>query len=60
MDSPKVKVREGQKFGKAVFAVEKISKGEVVAAFDGEIYPWDSDKWNEELMDHAIQFEEKK
>lgn len=60
MDNPKAVVKEGQKFGRAVFAKEKIYRGEVVAMFDGEIYPWDDERWTEELYDHVVQFEERK
>jgi uncharacterized protein len=60
MDNPKVILKEGEKFGKAVFAVEKIIKNEVVASFDGEIYPGGDPRWTDELRDHTIQFEEKK
>ena len=58
MDNKKVFVKEGLKFGKAVFAKERVLKGEVVAEFDGEIYPWHDKRWNDELYDHCIQFEE--
>ncbi|MES3031302.1 MAG: SET domain-containing protein [Patescibacteria group bacterium] len=60
MDNPKVTVKETGKFGKGVFAHEKILKGEVIAEFDGEIYGWDDERWSQELYDHVVQFEEKK
>jgi SET domain-containing protein len=60
MDNPKVFVQETHKFGKAVIAKEKILKGEVIAEFDGKIYAWDSEDWNEDLYNHVIQFENKK
>ena len=31
MDNPKVEVRDGGRYGKALFAVDAIKKGEVVA-----------------------------
>jgi hypothetical protein len=60
MDNPKVIVREGNKFGKAVFAMKNILKDEMIAEFDGEIYDWDYEGWNQELYDHVIQFEKRK
>jgi len=60
MDNIKAVVKETEKFGKGVFADKKILKGEVVAEFDGPIYDWDYEGWNQELYDHVIQFEEKK
>lgn len=59
MDSQKVAVKKA-KYGKGVFAKEKIKKGELVASFDGRIYSWRSKLWTQDLYDHAIQFEEKR
>ncbi len=56
MDSAKIEVRRTKKYGRAVFAVENIRQGEVVAVFDGEIYDDDFDGWTEDLLNHAIQF----
>lgn len=53
-DSKKVVVRKN-KFGKAVFAVRKINKGECVAVFDGPIYDDLFDGWTQDLLSHAIQ-----
>jgi len=60
MDNPKAILKIDHKFGRAVFAQEKICKDEIVAVWDGEIYSWEDDRWNEELYDHVIQFEERK
>ncbi len=60
MPTTKVKLEENGKFGKGIFAIEHINKGEVIASFDGEIYGWDDDRWTDELYDHVIQFEERK
>ncbi len=60
MDNSKAIVKEGQKFGKAVFAKEKILKSEIVAEFDGQIYDWDDKNWTQELYDHVVQFEDRK
>lgn len=38
MDNTKAEIKETQKYGKAVFARDKIFKGEVIGAFHGEIY----------------------
>lgn len=56
MDNPKVRLRRTRKFGRAVFAVKNIRKGEVIAEFDGPIFDDDFDGWNEDLLSHAIQF----
>lgn len=48
------------KFGKGVFASQKIQRGEVIAVFDGKIYGWYSKLWTEDLYNHCIQFQEKK
>lgn len=65
MDNPKVIVKNTRKYGQALFARENINKGEVIAAFNGDIIkarnifniPNDPPF---ELRDHAIQFEENK
>lgn len=59
MDNPKVAVKKA-KYGKGVFAKEKIKKGELIASFDGRIYGWNSKLWTQDLYDHVIQFEERK
>lgn len=56
MDNPKVKVRRTKKFGKGVFAIKDIRKGEVIAEFDGEIYDDDFEPWTNDLYNHTIQF----
>jgi SET domain-containing protein len=55
MDNPKVKVRHTRKYGKGVFALAPIRKGEIVAVFDGPIYDEDFDDWTRDLQNHAIQ-----
>jgi hypothetical protein len=57
MDSKKVVVKKTAKHGNGVFAHTKIKKGEIVAAFDGTIYDFDYQDWNDDLYNHAIQFE---
>jgi SET domain-containing protein len=57
MDSRKVVVRRTRKYGRAVFALNPLRKGEIVAVFDGEIYDDDFDDWNDDLYNHAIQFD---
>jgi SET domain-containing protein len=57
MDSKKVVVKKTARHGKGVFARVKIKKGEVIAAFDGAIYDFDHDDWNDYLYNHVIQFE---
>ncbi len=56
MDNPKVFVRKTKKYGRAVFAKHNISKGEIIAVFDGLIYDYDFEPWTEDLYNHAIQF----
>src|SRR4051812_12788994 len=56
MDNPKAKVRRTKKYGRGVFAHQKIKKGELIAAFDGPFFDDDFDEWTEDLMNHAIQF----
>ena len=55
MDNPKVIARRTRKYGKAVFAVARIRKGEVIAEFDGRIYDDDFDGWTKDLLNHTIQ-----
>lgn len=59
MDNPKVVPRK-TKHGTGLFASDKISQGEVIAEFDGEIYDVDYAGWTDDLNDHVIQFEENK
>lgn len=59
MDNQKVFTKESR-FGKGVFAKEQIKKGEVVAEFDGPIYDFDYPDWNEDIINHVIQFEERR
>ena len=56
MDNSKAKVRRTKKYGRSVFAVRPIRKGELIASFDGEIYDDDFDEWTDDLLNHAIQF----
>jgi len=60
MDSKKVIVRRTLKHGKGVFARVKIPKGMVIAAFDGTIYDHTHEDWNDDLYNHAIQFEKRR
>ena len=60
MDNPKVALRRTKKFGRAVFAVKKIRKGETVAIFDGPIYDDVFAGWTEDILNHAIQFDKDK
>jgi hypothetical protein len=57
MDNPKVEVKESPLGGKGVFARERIEAGEVIAEFDGDIYPFTHPGWTEDLLNHTIQFE---
>jgi len=57
MDNPKVEVKASPLGGKGVFAKERIEAGEVIAEWDGEIYPLDHPGWTEDLLNHVIQFE---
>lgn len=59
-DSPKVRVRKTKKFGRAVFAIKHIRKGEVVAVFDGPILDEEFDDWTDELLIYPIQFAKEK
>jgi hypothetical protein len=56
MDSRKVVVRRTKKFGRGVFAVKPIRRGETVAVFDGLVYDDDHEDWNDDIYNHAIQF----
>jgi SET domain-containing protein len=60
MDSKKVVIRETATHGRGVFAAKKIKKGEVIAAFDGTTYDFDYEDWNDDLYNHAIQFEKRR
>lgn len=60
MDSAKVIVRETEKYGKGVFVLLPIKKGEEIAAFDGPTYDYDYEPWTDDLLSHAIQFEQSK
>lgn len=60
MDSAKVKIRRTKKYGRGVFAIKPIYRGEIVASFDGEIFDDDFDEWMDDLLNHAIQFEKAK
>lgn len=55
MDNPKVIVRNTRKYGKGVFAVKNIRKGELIAVFDGPILDGDFEPWTKDLLYHAIQ-----
>ncbi|NJL25190.1 MAG: SET domain-containing protein [Calothrix sp. SM1_5_4] len=55
MDNAKVKVRRTRKFGRGVFALKKIRRGETIASFDGDIFDDDFAEWTEDLLNHAIQ-----
>lgn len=54
MDSRKIKLKRTTKFGKGVFAVHKIRKGERIASFDGPFYTGD-DEWTDDMYHHAVQ-----
>ena len=56
MDNPKAQVRRTRKFGKGVFAVEAICKGEVIAEFDGLDIDDNYEPWTDDLFQHAIQY----
>ncbi|HMN67598.1 MAG TPA: SET domain-containing protein-lysine N-methyltransferase [Bdellovibrionales bacterium] len=56
MDSAKVTVKRTKKYGRAVYAKTRIRKGEVIAAFDGPCFDDDFEGWNEDLLNHAIQY----
>jgi len=56
MDSSKVTVRMTKRFGRGVFATQRIRKGEIVSVFNGAVYDGDFDGWNDDLYNHTIQF----
>lgn len=60
MDNLKVEVRGTEKCGRGVFARENIKKGEIIAEFDGDIYDFTSPEWNDDIENHAIQFEDRR
>lgn len=59
MDSSKIVVKNTKKYGRAVFAKEKIRKGSIIAVFDGPILDDHFEHWTEDLLNHAIQFGKK-
>jgi len=65
MDNAKVEIKETLKYGKAVFAKDKIFKGEIIGAFHGETYEAPRamllpDEPPLRAGRHAIQFERNK
>lgn len=59
MDNRKAKLKNTKKYGRGVFAHKKIKKGEVIAAFDGQIYDYDFEDWTDDLYNHAIQIDKR-
>src|ERR1043165_3857207 len=57
MSNPKVKSQVSPLGGQGVFATERVEAGEVIAEFDGDIYPFQYPGWTEDLLNHTIQFE---
>jgi hypothetical protein len=57
MDNPKIERKQSPLGGFGIFAREPIAAGEVIAEFDGEIYPFQHVGWTEDLLNHTIQFE---
>jgi len=57
MDNPKVELKASSLGGQGVFARQRIEAGEVIAEFDGEIYPFTYPGWTEDLLNHTVQFE---
>ena len=55
MDNPKVKLRNTKRYGRGVFAIAPIRKGEVIAIFDGPILDDDFEPWTKDLYNHTIQ-----
>lgn len=55
LDSTKAKVKQTKKYGRGVFATEKIRKGSTVAIFDGQWYDDDFEPWTDDLRNHTIQ-----
>lgn len=60
MDNPKVRVRGTKRYGRGVFAMADIDKGEMIAEFDGPILDDDFDGWTKDLLNHAIQVDRTK
>jgi SET domain-containing protein len=58
MDNPKVKLKKKPGMGSALFAVDEIHKGEIIAEFDGDVYD-DNSVWTKDKSDHAIWIGEK-
>jgi SET domain-containing protein len=57
MDNSKLEVRPSPLGGEGVFAKERIEPDELIAEWDGEIYPFEHPGWTEDLLSHVIQFE---
>lgn len=57
MDNPKIELRPSPLGGAGVFARERVELGELVAEFDGPIYPYHYAHWTPDLLNHAVQFE---
>lgn len=55
-DSRKVKVRKTKKYGRGVYAIAPIRKGEIIAMFDGPTYDDDYEPWTDDMYYHAIQY----
>ena len=55
MHNPKIEIRKTGRYGDGVFAACKILKNEIVAVYDGPIYPYDYALWSPQLEDHVIQ-----
>ena len=60
MDNPKVEVKLSPLGGRGVFARARVLAGELVAEWDGEIYPYEFPDWTEDLLQHVIQFERRR
>lgn len=60
MDNEKAAVRRTRKYGFAVFAKKKILKGELIAQFDGPVFEYEYEYWNDDLYNHVIQFAPRK
>ena len=54
-DSHKAVVRRTRKYGRGVFARQRIRKGEIIAVFDGPLIDDDFEPWTDDLFQHAIQ-----
>jgi SET domain-containing protein len=57
MDNPKVDLKPSPLGGVGAFAREHIEAGELIAEFDGTIYPFHYPAWTNDLLNHAVQFE---